>query len=57
MKKKETYYSPEIELIQLDNAISLQLASDPNPMGEPDDWVKSPNKDYFTTDPMNDQLA
>lgn len=57
MKKKETYYSPEIELIRLDNDISLQLASDPNPMGEPDDWEVSATKDYFSNDPMNDQLA
>jgi hypothetical protein len=53
MKKKEIYNSPEIELIRLDNDISLQLASDADPMGEPD-WVVSASKDNFTTDPMQD---
>jgi hypothetical protein len=57
MKKKENYYSPEIELIRLDNDISLQLASDADPMGEPIDWEVSATKDYFSNDPMNDQLA
>lgn len=56
MKKKETYFSPEIELIRLDNDISLQLASDAEPLGEPD-WEASATKDYFSNDPMNDQLA
>ena len=56
MKKKENYYSPEIELIQLDNDISLQLASDADPMGEPD-WEMSATKDYFSNDPMQEFKA
>lgn len=50
---KKEYKSPEIELIKLDNEISLQLASDADPMGEPD-WVVSATKDYFSNDPMQD---
>jgi len=36
MKKKEHYIEPNIELIQLDATISLILASDADPMGEPE---------------------
>ncbi len=38
MKPKEKYKAPEIVLVALDNEISLQLNSDPNPLGEPD-WM------------------
>jgi hypothetical protein len=38
MKTKEIYKAPEILLVVLDNEISLQLNSDPNPLGEPD-WM------------------
>ena len=33
--EKKFYSPPHIELIRLDNEISLQLASDADPMGEP----------------------
>ena len=36
--KKRIYSSPKIQLIVLDNEISLQLASDNSPMGEPN-WA------------------
>jgi hypothetical protein len=52
MKTKETYLTPDIELINLDNDISLQLDSDPNPQGEPN-W----SYNQFNNNPMNDQLA
>jgi hypothetical protein len=38
MKTKETYLTPDIVLIALDNNISLQLHSDNSPMEEPTDW-------------------
>ncbi len=37
-KMKAIYSNPEIELIKLDNEISLQLASSFDPMTEPD-WT------------------
>ena len=56
MKTKQTYIYPEIELIRLDNDISLQLASeDTDPMGEPG-WT-SKAADYFTNDPMQEFKA
>lgn len=36
IKDKKTYFPPQIELIRLDNEISLQLASDTTPPVEPD---------------------
>ena len=40
---KKTYSAPQIEMIRLDNEISLQLASDDKPIGEPggDEWSKA----------------
>lgn len=38
MKTKQTYNTPEITLVALDSEISLQLNSDPNPLGDPD-WM------------------
>lgn len=57
MKTKQTYIDPEIELIRLDNEISLQLASteDADPMGEPG-WT-SKAADSFTNDPMQEFKA
>ena len=52
MKTKQVYITPEIELIRLDNEISLQLASDVDPMGEPD-W-SSKADDSFLNDPMQE---
>ncbi|MBP1664292.1 MAG: hypothetical protein H6Q19_1432 [Bacteroidetes bacterium] len=39
-KERRTYRVPLIELIRLDNEISLQLASDTNPAEEPN-WSKA----------------
>ena len=50
MKAKSKYKNPEIVTICLDNDIALQLASDVNPLGEPD-WV-SQNLDKHTANPM-----
>lgn len=38
-EKLKTYSSPEVTMVELDNEISLQLASDPTPFGEPDNWL------------------
>ena len=40
LKDKKTYFPPQIELIRLDNEISLQLASDAAPAEEPE-WTKA----------------
>lgn len=40
LKDKKTYFPPQIELIRLDNEISLQLASDTTPPEEPG-WTKA----------------
>ncbi len=48
--KKNKYKNPEIVTICLDNDIALQLASDVNPLGEPD-WL-SYNLDKHTVDKM-----
>jgi hypothetical protein len=50
MKTRTKYIEPEIELIRLDNEISLQLASS-SPDGEPDEgeWL-SHNTDQFNVD-------
>lgn len=42
VRKAKKYTSPDITVIELDNEISLQLASDATPSGEPDDWSKAP---------------
>ena len=46
--KKRVYISPEIQLITLDNEISLQLASDP-PVPPGDEVYNKP--EYFNNDP------
>ena len=43
IKEKKTYSPPQIEIIKLDNEISLQLASDDKPMGEPE-WGAKANQ-------------
>lgn len=48
---KKTYFSPQVVRIQLDNEISLVLASDADPGVEPD-WSKvneNNNNDPFKT--------
>ncbi|MDX9747237.1 MAG: hypothetical protein RBT57_01920 [Paludibacter sp.] len=53
MKTKESYLAPDINLIRLDNDISLQLQSDNTPAEEPTNW--SYNQSY--NDPLKNQLA
>lgn len=48
--KKETYIQPEIDSVELDTTISLQLASDVDPMSEPEDWTQV--KGNFDNDPL-----
>jgi len=61
MKTKQSYLAPDIELIRLDNDISLQLASDPDPMGEPgsgDGWSAYNRMGINpANDPMKNQPA
>jgi hypothetical protein len=45
MKSKMKYSDPEIVKIRLDNTIALQLASDADPLGEPD-WVLTAHASY-----------
>lgn len=42
---KNIYITPGIELIVLDNDISLAMESDNNPMTEPIDWGNNNNQD------------
>lgn len=56
MKTKKLYLTPDIELIRLDNDISLQLASDVDPMGEPD-WSGNLLNAIPMDDPMKNQQA
>lgn len=48
IREKKTWISPQIKMIVLDNEISLQLASDTEPMGEPN-WTKA--NQHATNDP------
>lgn len=56
MKTKQQYIHPEIELIHLDNDISLQLES-ATPDYEPTDgdWARVP--DFFNNDPLQEFKA
>jgi hypothetical protein len=56
MKTKRKYFKPEIELIRLDREISLQLASDANPEGEPD-WSAVNHTTHFNNNPMQELNA
>ena len=47
--KKRVYISPEIQLIELDNEISLQLASEPAVPPNGDEVYNKPA--YFNNDP------
>lgn len=55
MKTNHPYSSPEIERIQLDSTISLQMASDADPMEEPD-WASRINETH-TSDPMQPPIV
>jgi hypothetical protein len=49
-KKTHSYSGPEVTKVELDNEISLQLASDSDPLGEPGNWSQAPinfEKDMF----------
>ncbi len=49
MAKKRTYSTPDVLCIKLDNEISLALASDPSPEGDPDFLSQ-----HFNNDPYKD---
>jgi hypothetical protein len=49
-ERLKTYSSPEVTKVELDSEISLQLASDPTPFGEPDHWLQSPEN--LSNDPL-----
>lgn len=53
-KEKNTYSSPRIERILIDNEISLVLASDP-PSDEGNNNLNTP--EYFNNDPFKVNLA
>lgn len=52
--EKRTYIIPHIELIKLDNEISLALESDVNPDGEP---TFSQVQDYISIDPFKTNIT
>ena len=52
--EKTPYVSPKIELVKLDNEISLALESSP-PSGPSEGSLLSP--EYFNNDPMKINLA
>lgn len=54
-KEKKVYHVPELCRIELDNEISLALASNPDPMGEPD-WGAQ-NQKSLAPNPFKDQLG
>lgn len=55
MKTRTKYIEPEIELIRLDREISLQLASDTDPYGEPNspEWSYN-NSATISNDPLKE---
>lgn len=53
--EKRTYAPPSVELITLDNEISLQLESSPTPGDHDDEVLNSPN--YFNNDPYKTSKA
>ena len=53
-KVKTLYHAPRIERIELDNAISLVLESEP-PIGPNESTLMSP--DYFNSNPFKAQLG
>lgn len=50
MAHKNIYIQPEIITVEIDTTITLQMASDLNPMEEPEDWVM--NQDANTNNPL-----
>jgi len=51
---KRNYIAPAVELIKLDNEISLQLTSDA-PYGPGENQSKAP--EYFNSDPFKENLC
>jgi hypothetical protein len=51
-KVNKNYISPMIELIRLDNEISLALESDQTPNPEPDNWNTYNMQQQITNDPF-----
>jgi len=52
---KKTYKAPQIELIKLDNEISLALASDTPPVGPDEGAFNAPQQ--FNSEPFRDNLV
>lgn len=53
--ERKNYEAPEIQVVKLDTEISLQMASDPNPLEEPEDWSYNPNS--IASDPWKGNLG
>ncbi|MDD3489388.1 MAG: hypothetical protein PHR62_05825 [Paludibacter sp.] len=53
--ERKKYETPEITVVKLDTEISLQMASDPNPLEEPDNW--SHNQNSIAPDPWKGNLG
>ena len=53
--ERKKYEAPEIMVVKLDTAISLEMASDPDPLGEPEDWPYSKNS--IAPDPWRSNLG
>ena len=53
--ERKKYEAPEIQVVKLDTEISLQMASDPNPLEEPDNW--SHNSNHIAPDPWKGNLG
>ncbi len=53
--ERKKYEAPEIMVVKLDTAISLEMASDPYPLEEPDNW--SHNSNHIAPDPWRSNLG
>ena len=53
--ERKKYEAPEIMVVKLDTAISLEMAPDPDPLGEPEDWPYSKNS--IPPDPWRSNLG
>lgn len=54
--EKKTYITPQVETIELDNEISLALASSP-PAGPSETINKMTSPEYFSSEPFNTNLG
>lgn len=51
---KRTYQAPHVNCVELDNEISLILASSPAPMDDPESWTMSlTNAETIISNPLN----